>query len=120
MANNITSLIYRRHIGTSRSKKESTWLAQQMLENLYSHERCFDHDDLQVLYLLLMSFMARCPLIRNAVIDKIREWEEEEMKTGEEVVRSHVFLVNYIAKYLSEDELDMFEKLVDNIKQNTN
>lgn len=67
-----------------------------------------------------MSFMARCPLIRNAVIDKIRESEEEEMKTGEEVVRSHVFLVNCIAKYLSEDELDMFEKLVDNIKQNTN
>lgn len=117
MANNITNLIYKREI--CRHDKETTWYAIRLLEDMYARESYYDHDNLFLLHMQLKSLITKCPHIRNTVIKKITEWQEE-LRSDEIVTKSQVFLVKYITEYVSEEELEELNRLVDDIKQYSN
>lgn len=117
---NIANILLRREI--YGRGQESKWVAYKLLEDLLCHETYFEHHYLGLLHAIIKDLCARSPAICNSVINKLVEWEKklkDDNYYENIVIRSHVFLVSHIAKYLPETELDKLEGIIEEIKMNT-
>ena len=109
LGDNITRVIFGREL--NGVGKTGRWLVSDMLEKLLFEEFAFDHPYLLRLHLIIKTLAAENKSVRRAVIDKLMEWRRDP-----DNIANHVWLVNHFKQYISDNDIEFINMLIDEIK----
>ena len=109
LGDNITRVIFGREL--NGVGKTGRWLVSDMLEKLLFEEFAFDHPYLLRLHLFIKTLAAENKSVRRAVIDKLMEWRRDP-----DNIANHVWLVNHFKQYISDNDIEFINMLIDEIK----
>jgi len=115
---NIILALNNEEIGMKRHCNRKQFYTIKLLENLYDHEWCFDHPLLATLHITMKYLVRKYQTVAEVVMTTLLKWNSDKIRaTKDEIVTdSHVFLVNKVMDFLTDEERNNLIDISDEIR----